>query len=250
MDVSRRLRTLSSHMGGGGGSHGANPHRQEPSALDVQTVAHPSAEVDASQVGMTPEQKFFFDLKGYILLPRVLSPSECAEIIAEVDTEGYSIWTSNKALDLIDHPAVVPILTELLAEPSFVNEDSYPFRCEGSFTTVRDPGWPVSERGDNGLPHVVRPPQQANAMRYQCEGGKIFSGLTRVVWELTDVVAGQGNTSFLSGSHKAHFNCKFGSALAEKHTGVSWLQRFFRSTSVQDFMTSIRNLNVGRWRPF
>ena len=46
--------------------------------------------------------------------------------------------------------------------------------------TIRPPGWDVSERGDNGLPHVVRPPQQANAMRYQVAGGKIFSGLTRV----------------------------------------------------------------------
>ncbi len=214
MNVSRRLHALSSHIGGGGG-HSAKPHHPKQSALAAQTVASSASEVRTSQKGMTPEQKFFFDLKGYILLPQVLSPSECAEIIAEVDTEGYSIWTSKKALDLIDHPAIVPILTELLAEPSFVNEDGYPFRCEGSFTTVRDPGWPVSERGDNGLPHVVRPPQQANAMRYQCEGGKIFSGLTRVVWELTDVVAGQGNTSFLSGSHKAHFNCKFDPVLAD-----------------------------------
>jgi ectoine hydroxylase-related dioxygenase (phytanoyl-CoA dioxygenase family) len=53
---------------------------------------------------------------------------------------------------------------------------------------------------------VVRPPQQANAMRYQVAGNKIFAGLTRVVWELEPVKSGQGATSFLSGSHKAHFN--------------------------------------------
>ena len=56
------------------------------------------------------------------------------------------------------------------------------------------------------LGHVVRPPQQANAMRYQVAGGHIFSGLTRVAWELEEVVAGMGGTSVLSGSHKAHFN--------------------------------------------
>lgn len=206
---SRRLRNLESHLGSGNGA--AQPPACSGHALEARAAASVQVGMDASQ-GMTPEQKFFFDLKGYVLLPQVLSPSECAEIIAEVDTEGYNIWTSKKALELIDHPAVVPILTELLAEPSFVNDNSYPFRCEGSFTTVRDPGWPVSERGDNGLPHVVRPPQQANAMRYQVANGKIFSGLTRVVWELTDVVAGQGNTSFLAGSHKAHFNCKTASA--------------------------------------
>ena len=45
----------------------------------------------------------------------------------------------------------------------------------------------------------------ANAMRYQIAGNKILSGLTRMVCELEEVKAGQGGTSFLSGSHKAHF---------------------------------------------
>ena len=33
---------------------------------------------------MTPEQKFFFDLRGWILLPSVLSASEIGEMKAEV----------------------------------------------------------------------------------------------------------------------------------------------------------------------
>ena len=33
---------------------------------------------------MTPEQKFFFDLRGWILLPSVLSASEIEEMKAEV----------------------------------------------------------------------------------------------------------------------------------------------------------------------
>ncbi len=32
-------------------------------------------------------------------------------------------------------------------------------------------------------------------MRYQVAGGKIVSGLTRGVWELEQVVAGQGGTT-------------------------------------------------------
>ena len=225
--MSRRLRTLEAHLTGGGSTRsddgtaarslrGGGPH--------AASVAAAAARLDtaAALSGMTDEQKFFFDLKGWILLPEVLSPSECAEVMAEVDTEGYNIWSSSKALDLIDHPAIVPILADLLAEPTLVKEDGYPFRCEGSFTTIRDPGWPVSERGDNGLPHVVRPPQQANAMRYQVAGGKIFSGLTRVVWELEEVVAGQGNTSFLSGSHKAAFNYGGPSDYAPNIGGSPW----------------------------
>ncbi|MCH8290515.1 phytanoyl-CoA dioxygenase family protein [Candidatus Poribacteria bacterium] len=156
-------------------------------------------------VPMAPEQKFFFDLRGWILLPSVLSASE----IKEMKTEVYACakHSYEGALQrLLDHPAIVGILTEILSEDSFVRDDCYSFRCEGSFITVRPPGWSKSERSDMGMPHVVRPPQQANAMRYQVAGNKIFSGLTRVVWELEEVKAGQGGTSFLSGSHKAHFN--------------------------------------------
>ena len=157
-------------------------------------------------VPMTPEQKFFFDLRGWILLPSILSDSEIEEMKAEVYAGARQSY-QGALQNLLDHPAIVGVLNEILSEAPFVqHDDCYGFRCEGSFTTVRPPGWSVSERGDNGLPHVVRPPQQANAMRYQVAGEKIFAGLTRVVWELEEVKAGQGATSFLSGSHKAHFN--------------------------------------------
>ena len=156
-------------------------------------------------VPMTPEQKFFFDLRGWILLPSILSAPEIEEMKAEV-YDGARQSYQGALQTLLDHPAIVGILNEILSEDPFVVDDCYGFRCEGSFTTVRQPGWSTGERGDNGLPHVVRPPQQANAMRYQVAGGKIFAGLTRVVWELEEVKSGQGATSFLSGSHKAHFN--------------------------------------------
>ena len=156
-------------------------------------------------IPMTDEQKFFFDLRGWILLPSVLSAAEIEEMKAEVYAGARRSYEGTLQ-NLLDHPAIVGILNEILSEDPFVRDECYGFRCEGSFTTVRPPGWDKSERRDNGMPHVVRPPQQANAMRYQIAGNKIFAGLTRVVWELEEVVSGQGGTSFLSGSHKAHFN--------------------------------------------
>ena len=162
-----------------------------------------------SSIEVTEEQKFFFDLRGWILLPAVLSPADIDEMKKEV-YDGAKNSYEGSLQKLLDHPAIVGILTELLAEPSFVSDDYYSFRCEGSFTTVRPSGWTLTEnakvKGGTATPHVVRPPQQANAMRYQVEGNKIFAGLTRVVWELEEVKAGQGGTTFLSGSHKAHFN--------------------------------------------
>ena len=165
---------------------------------------------------MTDEQKFFFDLRGWILIPSVLSESEIEETKAEVYAGAKQSY-QGALQNLLDHPAIVGVLNEILSEAPFVMDDCYGFRCEGSFTTVRPPGWSIAERGDNGLPHVVRPPQQANAMRYQVAGGKIFAGLTRVVWELEEVKSGQGGTSFLSGSHKAHFNYGGPGSVSSKH---------------------------------
>lgn len=159
--------------------------------------------LDSKPIPMTEEQKFFFDLRGWILLPGVLSEDE----IEVMKAEAYSVEMVRQQQStnlrqsyqgtlqtLLDHPAIVGILNEILAEEPFLSDDSYAFRCENSFVTVRPPGWSKQERRDGGLPHVVRPPQQANAMRYQAVGGKIFAGLTRVVWELEEVKAGQGGT--------------------------------------------------------
>ena len=95
-------------------------------------------------VPMTDEQKFFFDLRGWILLPSVLSASEIEEMKAEVYAGVRSF--EGKLQMLLDHPAVVGILSEVLSEDPFVKEDCYSFRCEGFFNAVRHPGWSKSER--------------------------------------------------------------------------------------------------------
>ena len=148
---------------------------------------------------MTEEQKFLFDVKGWLLLPGVLSATECATIRQHLRDGGNGF--TGPAQELLDHPAIIGILTEILSEWPDA-EESYRFRCENSFVTIRKAGW---QPGDTQRPHVVRPPHQATAVRYQCEGGRIFSALTRVVWELNPVRKGDGGTLFLSGTHKAKF---------------------------------------------
>ena len=157
---------------------------------------------------MTPEQKFFFDLNGWILLPAVLTDAEIAVMKQEVSAGAKQAY-QGELQNLLDHDGIVDILTEILAHWPYPVDDSYGFRCEHSHISVRPPGWQDEAdddfRGTN-VPHVVAVPQQANAMRYQVAGDKIFSGLTRVVWELEEVKSGGGGTTFLSGSHKAHFS--------------------------------------------
>ena len=108
-------------------------------------------------IPMTPEQKFFFDLRGWILLPSILSDSEIEEMKAEVYAGARQSY-QGALQSLLDHPAIVGVLNEILSEDPFVRDDCYGFRCEGSFTTVRPPGWSISERGDNGLPTRRTPP--------------------------------------------------------------------------------------------
>ncbi len=184
-------------------------------------------------VAMTDEQRFFFDLRGWLVLPAVLSDGELAAMRAEcyagVDrlaerAGGVKDGHSGVLQTLLDHPAVAGVLAEILSEEPYDLDECYGFRCEDSHVIMRPPGWRKTRRGDQGMPHVVRPPQMANAMRYQVAGNRIFSGLTRVVWELEEVRQGQGGTSFLSGSHKAHFGYGGRDRFASDAGGSPWLE--------------------------
>ena len=83
-----------------------------------------------------------------------------------------------------------------------------------------------------------------NSHTYTCYPNHVNTGLTRAVWELNPVQAGDGGTLFLSGSHKAAFeppasiqdpnsplweaySCPAGSLLffteAITHTGTAWM---------------------------
>jgi len=75
---------------------------------------------------MTEAQKFFFDLKGWLLVPGVLSDAEIEALKAHLYAggDGYT----GPAQELLDHPVVVDILNEILStrEP---NEFMEPYSC-------------------------------------------------------------------------------------------------------------------------
>jgi hypothetical protein len=145
---------------------------------------------------MTDEQKFLFDLKGWLLLPAVLSEAECRAIREHLHSGGNGF--TGPAQELLDHPAVVEILSEILGggPPA---EDYYNFRCEGSFVTIRQAGWaPKGTERPHGGPGV-------GPINFRSSTKGIYSGLTRVVWELNPVEKEDGATRFLSGTHKAEF---------------------------------------------
>ncbi len=199
-------------------------------------------------VPMTDAQKYTFDLKGWICLPGLFHEDQLDRIRQhqmdflyrrdalppeERDNHG------GPSQVLLDHPAVVGVLNEILSHRPLATEDCYGFRYDHTYTSHRKAG------NDNFGPHGGGAyfSFSGNSHIYQMLPGQVHSGLTRVVWELNEVGAGDGGTMFLTGSHKAAFprpeeisgresslwetyTCPAGSAVifteALCHTGTRW----------------------------
>ena len=161
-------------------------------------------------VPMTEAQKYLFDLKGFILLPALLSEEELATIRAHQHRFLYERESlppherdnhGGPAQILLDHPAVVGVLNEVLSHQALASEDCYGFRYDHTYTSHRQAGHDnFGPHGGGGYFNF-----RGNSHIYQMHPGKVHSGLTRVVWELNEVGPGDGGTLFLPGSHKAAF---------------------------------------------
>jgi hypothetical protein len=201
-----------------------------------------------SVIPMSPEQKYVFDLKGWLLLPNLLSDGQLAAIREhqmkflngreelspdERDNHG------GPSQILLDHPAVVGVLNEILSHQGLASQECYGFRYDHTYTSHRIAGHDnYNPHGGGGFFNF-----EGNSHVYQMLPGRIHAGLTRVVWELNQVEEGDGATLFVSGSHKAAFErpenlsgresdlwesyaCPAGSVVifteALCHTGTEW----------------------------
>ena len=209
----------------------------------------PTTNADGRDViPMTEAQKYLFDLKGFILLPALLSEEELVPIRAHQHKFLYERESlppherdnhGGPSQILLDHPAVVGVLNEVLSHQALASEECYGFRYDHTYTSHRQAGHDnFGPHGGGGYFNF-----RGNSHIYQMQQGKVHSGLTRVVWELNEVGEGDGGTLFLPGSHKAAFprseelserdsplwesyNCPAGSAVifteALCHSGTRW----------------------------
>lgn len=186
-----------------------------PIVPDIEThhpTLVPTKNADGKPViPLTDEQRWLFDTKGWVLLPSLLSEDELKPVrehlykfVREPDSlPAHERWLMGGAAQvLLDHPAIVGALNEFVAHASMANEEAYGFRFDGSFATIRKAGH------DNFGPHGGHGifAFSGNSHLYEMRPGQIHSGLTRVVWEINGVNAGDGGTLLLSGSHKAAFD--------------------------------------------
>jgi hypothetical protein len=247
----RRLHMVCSHLGSS--VRGAQAAARSTIATVVAAAPPSSQEGEPPTIEpMTDYERFMFDLKGFVVIPSVLGPEELAAVRGHIDAysdrpqslpDSLRSPVSGPAEFLIDHPRVLGILTAL------VSPDTARLRLESMFTSRRSvadgtgTGRPLwrPHGGGPGLrgpsfdyrTQVIQRTPGSTTLRGGCvcnremlgvQNSRIYGGMTRVVWELNDVVKGQGGTCLVPGSHKAELPFDWNNHLAtqDRLSGVPW----------------------------
>jgi ectoine hydroxylase-related dioxygenase (phytanoyl-CoA dioxygenase family) len=186
---------------------------------------------------MDDEERYFFDLNGYLVVENALSSAEVAACNEAIDRnvllirerpEEQSLSGKSRTLkgqqgrgdlggmltwpkpwcqpfrDLLAHPGIVPYLNELLREG---------FRLDHLYGIIM-------RQGTEG--HVLHGGGTTDDLThfYQFHNGKMRCGLTVVSWILTDCGPGDGGFACIPGSHKSNYPTPRGVALLDRDIGV------------------------------
>ena len=148
---------------------------------------------------MTPEEKFLFDLHGYLIIKNVLSAEEVLALNALAD-EKYpnvdgsfdrrtrvSTW-SRDTQALIDHPRILPYLTTLIDTKFRLDHDYCIFMTSGAPGATLHGG--EGHEGDHW---------------YKYRDGEMRNGLCVVTYFLTPAAHGDGGFACIPGTHKSNF---------------------------------------------
>ena len=170
--------------------------------LVASATAPTESDCDAPLTNIQPlsaYERFLFDLKGYLVIPNVLSVEELAAVRAHVHKYSTRAWSlpqhhrapmAGPAEFLISHPRVLGIVTE------FIDPDPTRVRIESVFVSQREAGVPYGWKPHGGGVDVNP------SFSYKVHNNRIYAGMTRIVWELNEVVRGKGGTCLIPGSHK------------------------------------------------
>jgi hypothetical protein len=156
---------------------------------------------------MNEEERYLFDLWGYLVVEDVLSKSELVELTdlishqndAEPNNDdiysqrfgGYLQLESDAFRNLLNHPRIMPYLKALIGDG---------FRLDHTYGIVM-------RKGNLGLNlHSGGTPYNPSEY-YVCRNGQMYNGLTVASWALTDMLPGHGGFCCIPGSHKSNFSC-------------------------------------------
>ncbi len=154
---------------------------------------------------MTEEERYSFDLQGFLVRRAVLDADALRTVNAEIDAQGYprpddtimgqrfagflGAGSAPVATSLMDHPAVLDVVLEANGPNA---------RLDHTYGIYMAPG-------SSGLwVHGGATPFDP-AQYYEVRQGRIHCGLIGVQWALVDHPAGGGGFCCIPGSHKANF---------------------------------------------
>lgn len=154
---------------------------------------------------MRDEDRYLFDIQGYLTVPNALSSATVEELNEAIDElvdgemsreETTHRWSgllprSRVFLNLIDNPPVLPFLEKLLGPR---------LRLDHEYTDVIRSGLgPIGARLHGGAAPFDP------AQYYWSSDGRLHSGLLVVAYNLKDVGPEDGGFACVPGSHKAAF---------------------------------------------
>lgn len=171
---------------------------------------------------MTETEKYLFDTQGYLVIKGALSPEEVAAGNAAIDHHAHEIQIRPNDLahgsttlkgakgrgdlgnmltwekphcdvfrHIMAHPNLTPYLEYLLGPG---------FRFEGMGLITMDDGAEGFWFHEGATPYD-------RSRNYHCHNGRIYSGMTNMAVQFTDVGPGEGGFACFPGSHKANFPC-------------------------------------------
>jgi len=166
---------------------------------------------------MTDEERYLFDLMGYIVVEGVLTMAEVATLNGLIDQrdpwgaharEGVgtmSLGEGNLHVGplerweepfrrLIDHPKIVPYLLEMIGPK---------FRYDHGYAIFMQAGGAKHRLHGGGTPYDP-------GQYYQWRNERMFNGLVVVSFALGDVNPGDGGFAAVPGSHKSNLPCPEG----------------------------------------
>ena len=118
-----------------------------PATAPTATELLPTTNADSMPVvPMSDEQKYLFDLKGWITLPGLLDAAQLERIRAHQMQFLYQPETlppeqrdnhGGPSQVLVDAPAVVGVLNEIISHQPLAAEDCYGFRFDHTHTSHR-----------------------------------------------------------------------------------------------------------------
>ena len=150
-------------------------------------------------MAMTEEERFRFDLAGFLVRPAILSKTEVEEISDQIDRVKHkpeSLPPEHRDVPggpssvLIDHPKIIDVLHEIIGPD---------IRLESCGCIWRKKG-----EAHGGL-HGGSRGQGDPIFGYRVHNGRIHAGMVRVIFELTDIAFEDQSTHFVIGSHKANY---------------------------------------------